>query len=56
MKNLKKLAGYILCLALVIGCISGCGGFAGKSDEELLMSSITSGYDDGYRELHPERK
>ncbi len=42
MKNLKKLAGYILCLALVIGCISGCGGFAGKSDEELLMSSITS--------------
>lgn len=41
MKNMKKLVGYVLCFALVIGCISGCGGFAGKSDEELLMSSVT---------------
>ena len=42
MKNMKKLVGYLLCLTLVIGCISGCGGFAGKSDEELLMSAITN--------------
>lgn len=42
MKKIKKLAVYFLCLALVTGCISGCGGFAGKSDEDLLISSISN--------------
>ncbi len=42
MKKIKKLAVYFLCLIIVTGCISGCGGFAGKSDEELLISSIAN--------------
>lgn len=37
MKQGKKLAGLMLCLVLVIGCLSGCGG---KSDETLLSSSV----------------
>lgn len=40
MKKIKKLAVYFLCLTIVTGCISGCGGFASKSDEDLLVSSI----------------
>lgn len=42
MKKVKKRTVYFLCLILVTGCLSGCGGFAGKSDGELLMSSIAS--------------
>lgn len=42
MKKVKKRTVYFLCLILVTGCLSGCGGFVGKSDGELLMSSIAS--------------
>lgn len=34
---MKRLAGVMMCLVMVIGCLSGCGG---KTDEALLAGSV----------------
>lgn len=34
---MKRLAGLMMCLVIVIGCLSGCGG---KTDEALLSGSV----------------
>lgn len=39
MKNIKKIVGLMMCVVLAIGCLAGCGK---KSDEEILMSAVSS--------------
>lgn len=39
MKKSKKILGLMMCVVLVLGCMTGCGK---KSDEELLTSSVTA--------------
>lgn len=39
MNKTKKIIGIMMCVVLAFGCLTGCGK---KSDEELLMSAVTS--------------
>ncbi|MCI8364097.1 MAG: hypothetical protein HFG34_03985 [Eubacterium sp.] len=38
MKKITKVLALMMCVALFIGCLTGCGG---KSEEEILMSAVT---------------
>lgn len=38
MKKITKVLALMMCVALSIGCLTGCGG---KSEEEILMSAVT---------------